>query len=651
LREKAEADEIINKLRGLLTNWFFWLLIITGIAIIIRALPGWTNAAWGCDFGIYYGQTLKLVGSWELYNPYTGWGSSYNYFPVLYAINAFAHWVTGLDVLTIMPKLTPIFGGLTVLIFYFLVYELMKNRKIALLSSLILAVLPFHVYQLSHASPLTMGHFFMVLSLWLFLKYRKDTLYGLPLIISTGLLIMSHHLTTYFFLISLIVIVFFENTAKGKWTNHVRKDVFYIFVTSIMIFAYWAFIATTVWESFMRAGFAIGGVRIESIYLVILFYAVFFGLFGLVKLLWRFNAFLNERVKTKTNIFIKILWRTNPFIKKKKSSLKSCLFKFFIALVIMYSAMIYYTRVPLPWTNFPLPQIVVVLATPLVIIFAFTVSGFRFTHHVRNGYFIRGWLIALLVSFLYGLLSNSGIILPHRHIEYLMYPVAIISVFGIGAIFYGFNFDTLFEKIVKLIRNGFSYFKGKKVFKTCQIAGIVLIVGVVATNAIIPYEIHHLLGQSHEDITVEDVSTIVLWMEDNLDKNSSVVASDHRLERIAEAVGFNTTKDEAVNIWAAENLSEYIDELMGIGRNYSRVTHVIVDDIMKDIVVHVGFKKPGIYITNETWTGGYDKFLQQPFILIYRNETEAINPVTLEPVHWTEVYEINWSYIDEYVLS
>jgi len=550
-----------------------------------------------------------------------------------------------------MPKLTPIFGGLTVLVFYFLVYELMKNRKIALLSSLILAVLPFHVVQLSHASPLTMGHFFMVLSLLLFLKYRKNTWYSLPLIISTVLLIMSHHLTTYFFLISLIVIVFFENTAKKKWTKHVKKDVFYMFITSIMIFAYWAFIATTVWESFMRAGFAIGGVRIESIYLVVLFYIVFFGLFGLIKLLWRFNAFLNEQIKTKTNIFIKILWKINPFIKKKKSSVRSCLIKFFIALVIMYLIMIYFTENPLPWTNFPLSPIVVFLATPFLIAIAFAVSGFRFTHHVPNGYFIRGWLIALLVSFLYGLITFSGIILPHRHLEYIMYPVAILSTFGIGAVFFGFDFDSLFEKLVKLIRNGLSFFKGKKVFKTSQKAGIVLIVGLVTTNAIIPYELHHLLDQSHEVITVEDVSTIILWMEENLDKNISVVASDHRLERIAEAVGFNTTKDEVINIWAAEKLSEYIDELMGIGRNYSRVTHVIVDDIMRDIVVHVGFKKPGIYMTNETWTGGYDKFLQQPFTLIYRNETEDINPDTLEPVHWAEVYEINWSYIDEYVLS
>jgi len=121
------------KLRDLWKNWVFWLLIITGIAIIIRSIPGWIYAAWGTDFGIYSGITNSVVTSNELFPAYSGWGSSYNEFPVLYAINAFAHWVTGFDVVDLMPKLVPIFGGLTILIYYFLIWELTKNKKIAIM--------------------------------------------------------------------------------------------------------------------------------------------------------------------------------------------------------------------------------------------------------------------------------------------------------------------------------------------------------------------------------------------------------------------------------------------------------------------------------------------------------------------------------------
>ena len=154
---------ITSKLKELSRSWVFWLLLITGIAIIIRSIPGWIYAAWGCDFGIYYQISNTVVESKEFFPPYNGWGSSYNEFPIMYAIVAIAHWISGIDVIVIMTKLIPIFGGLTVFIFYFILKELTSNKKIALLSCLFLAVLYFHVYQLSHSSPLVVGHFFIML--------------------------------------------------------------------------------------------------------------------------------------------------------------------------------------------------------------------------------------------------------------------------------------------------------------------------------------------------------------------------------------------------------------------------------------------------------------------------------------------------------
>jgi len=113
-----------------------------------------------------------------------------------------------------------------------------------------------------------------------------------------------------------------------------------------------------------------------------------------------------------------------------------------------------------------------------------------------------------------------------------------------------------------------------------------------------------------------------------------------------ESRGFKTTKDETEKIWSAEDTSEYIDELIGFGKNYSKITHIFVDSIMKNDVVHVGIRKEGIHMTNETWTGGYDKILKQPFNLVYRNESMNYDSETLEPVYWAEVYEINWTYIE-----
>ena len=66
-------QNIISKLRLILSNWIFCLILITFIAIIIRSLPAYFNPAWGADFGIYYGITNYFIKSKELIINYDGW--------------------------------------------------------------------------------------------------------------------------------------------------------------------------------------------------------------------------------------------------------------------------------------------------------------------------------------------------------------------------------------------------------------------------------------------------------------------------------------------------------------------------------------------------------------------------------------------------
>jgi len=612
---------INSKLSGMTKHWLFWLLLVTGIAIVLRSLPAWTNAAWGCDFGIYYGLTNSFVENGELFNTYYGWGGSYQYFPVLYAITGVAHWVTGIDVLIIMPKIAPIFGGLSVLIFYFVVRELIGSRKIALLSSLFLAVLPFHVYQTSHASPLTMGHFFMMLSVYLFIKYRQDNKYIVPLLVSTGLLIMSHHLTTYFYVISLIFIVFVENASKKEWTSTVKQDIVYIVTASSLVFSYWAFIATPVYESFMNIELRIGPILVGSDMVVVLFYALFFSSFGVVWLKRKYNLFL----------------------KREEPTFRSCMIRFLVTLSICLAAMGIFSVVKMPWTNFSFTPLSILYSMPLLLMLGFGVAGFRYTRFIPNGFFIRGWLLAIILSFTYGLITNSGGLYPHRHLEYLMVPLSIIAVYGIRGIFLNLHYESLSKWGRRVLHNHMPDFdtSGRRVLHKRQLVYAVAIVMLVTTNAVSVYPSHTALNASYEAITQENLS-VTEWMKENLDKNTSVIASDHRLARMAEAVGFNTTLDEAVLLWDAENLSDYIDELKGVGKNYSRITNIVIDDIMKDKVVHVGFGQI-VYMTNDTSQVAYEKFLRQPFELVYRNATIGEN---IEELHWTEVYEVNWTYIE-----
>ncbi|MBN2603326.1 MAG: hypothetical protein JXA91_04255 [Candidatus Thermoplasmatota archaeon] len=601
------------------------LLVVTGFAIFLRSIPSWSYAAWGCDFGIYYGLTNSFVQSGELFSSYFGWGGSYQYFPVLYAITGIVHWATGIEVITLMPKLAPIFGGLSVLIFYFIVKELIGEEKIALLSSLVLAVLPFHAYQTSHASPLTMGHFFMMMSMYLFIKYRQDHRYVVPLFISTILLIMSHHFSTYFFLISLVSIVFFENLSRSKWTASLKIDIMYILLASVLIFSYWVFVATPVYESFMNNRITIGSIPIPSMMIIFAFYLVF--LLSIISII----------LKRKLNIFI----------ERKQLTFRKNIIRFVFTITLCFIGMGIFTFIKMPWTNIQFTPLTIIFSIPLVAIFGFAVVGFSRMKFIKNGYFIRGWLISILLSFLYGIINSNWAFYPHRHLEYMMIPLSVMSIYGIRDIFLRVSNDSItetvkkFPQMEKVVTSQSSHVR---LMKKRQVLYLFVVVIIVTTNAVSIYPSHVALNASYEAITNENLAAVE-WMKENLDTNNSIVASDHRLARIAEAVGFNTTLDNATKLWDSINLTDYLDELMGIEKQYeSKITHIIIDYIMKERVVHVGFADIA-YMTNES----YYKFTVEPFELLYRNA--SIDPETMQYIHWTEVYAVNWSYIDKYELG
>jgi len=618
-------EEIIFKPKELVKNWKFWLILISAIAIIIRSLPAWLYAAWGCDFGIYLQIANKVVEDVEFFPVYTGWGSSYNEFPVLYAITAFAHWITGIKVVVLMPKLIPIFGGLSVTIFYFLVDELFKNKKIALVSALFLAVLYFHPYQTSHASPLTMGHFFMIFSLYLFVKFRKKDIYAIPLMISTLLLIMSHHLTTYFYLITLIGIMFFENFYQKEWTKTIKKDFIYILIASCLTFGYWALVAKTVFNSFMKFGFSIGNIRLGPPFVLSLFYLALFLLLAIIHIIRKFDI----------------------ISEKKWFKSKHCLIVFIISLIVFFGIVLNFIFIKLPWTNFRLSFESAVRAFSFLIILALAVAGFRYTRFIKNGFFVRGWLFALFASLIYGLATYSRIMLPDRHFEYLMYPIAILAVIGLGGIFSDPFYKGLISKIFKKKEVEVIYDKTKfKIPQRLRQIHVILIALLVLSSGVSVYSSFEALKQASEVITQEDLD-LIEYIGTKLDKNTTVISSDHRLERLAEAEGFNSTEDRGYDLWTSGNITEVIyHELNGTYDKFGRATHIIIDDVMKFDVVHMGPKKEGLQMINETSTIAYDKFSEQPFILLYRNESLNINKERDEPVHWAELYAINWTYIE-----
>ena len=84
-------------------------------------------------------------------------------------------------------------------------------------------------------------------------------------------------------------------------------------------------------------------------------------------------------------------------------------------------------------------------------------------------------------------ITNSWILYPHRHLEYIMIPLSIISVYGIRSIFLNLNYEPLVILISKLPHLNTKLIipnKKTRIMKKRQIAYIFVIIILVTTNAV-----------------------------------------------------------------------------------------------------------------------------------------------------------------------
>jgi hypothetical protein len=532
----------------------------------------------------------------------------YNYFPILYIFSALGHWITGVNLLWVMPKIAPIFGGLTVLIFYFIVYNLTKRRDLALLSSLFLAVIPFHVYQTSHAAPLTMGHFFMMLSCYLLLKYMDQKKYLLPLMISTVFLIMSHHLTTYFFLITIFFIIVIKSIHTDL--RQMYWDIAYVLVASSLTFSYWIFIATPVFSTFMN-----NGLSISSYFVILLFYVGLFGcLLGIAAM------------KKKKPQYIHSLRKTFTFYPAH--SRKRALIFFTAGFVFILSAEIVFLFVNFPVSGIRMKPLSILYSIPMLLFIGFGCLGVEYLKHVKNRWFFQAWLCAILSSFIYSLVTVNTTLFPDRHVEYLTVPACLFAAVGV---LYFFRYRE--HKVSWSLKKQLSY-------PTIQALFVLVVSGLVFSNAVAVYPVYTSLDWMDESIPNETANAID-WIKTNLEKNNTMVATDLRLSKMMWAEGINATFEETNDTWTCDTWVGCITDF-DADKAHQKVTYVLIDDVMRDVSVNIHVLQ-SVYMTNES----YLKFTQEPFTLVYRNAT--VNQDN-EETHWAEVYSVNWTFIKQYLM-
>src|SRR2546425_605497 len=188
-----------------------------------------------------------------------------------------------------------------------------------------------------------------------------------------------------------------------RWTAGAKREVMFASVLLAGTFAYWLGYATTFRESILP------DVNIQP-------WWAFLALFPAGLLLLGAIIFARSRVA----------WRyrpTYPALRRPASAYAAAVGTIFIIGVVS-------VVVGVPGTTFRVPATGLLYFVPLVLLLSFAASGRRFVDFLADGLAVNGWFVALLGSAVVGIAVAPRVLIPYRHAEYLMVPLAIFAGMG-----------------------------------------------------------------------------------------------------------------------------------------------------------------------------------------------------------------------------
>jgi hypothetical protein len=505
------------------------LLAIFVLAVFMRLLPLTRHLFWGADIGEYYYISTSLAANGSIPGAYSGWGFAYPLFPGMEIIVAGSS-LLGMDASVALSTIVPILASLVVIPIFMIATEITGDARAGLVAAAFIAVVMPHAYTTSHPMPGSLGDLLLVSCLLLFLKWSKSPKFGLLLFPTTLVLIVTHHLSTYFLLITLIFGIFVVQLLRNRTSNEVlMRELAYVLFTVVMTALYW-FIGAP--------GFAEEIVSSESAFLSpVLLGLLIAALAAGCLIVWarrRFHPVLALRFPTHGRSIV----------------------SFAVVFLTSLSILLVNAFISVPGTTIDLAPQVVILFLPLVIFISFAGPGARPMGFHRGGEYPPAWTFVIALSTLAGVAMSSRVLLPYRHIEYLMIPIAILAGLGAVHVF------------------GLIHFDGNR--KRAVLATTV-IVGLVASNAAVAYLPRDLLGGWEEGTQPQTVS-LALWTGENAD---GLIAADHRVSTVIFGWGqANATWDTVTLIFHAEDFDEARDELESVDSpSGARRTEYVAFDI------------------------------------------------------------------------
>jgi hypothetical protein len=576
------------------------LLLLTGLALLLVFLalePFLSYALFGSDTGEYYRLTVDLVTTGTLPHgaAYAGWGSAYPDFPGIYLLAGGAAGALDVGPYTALTVLIPVIAVLSVFPLFLLFRRLYPHDTVALLAAAIASLVMPRLFSIAHPAPLSLGDFLCVGALWMLVESRRDVRWYLPLSLTGGALIVTHHLSSYFFVVSALGGVFLlEMWRPGLWSRRFpSRELAFIAAFITGTFAFWFYGTTTFVAKVLD--FALG----DRTYIgFVLFEAL--GLLGvlLVALLIRWRR---GRPRS-TRAWVRL--PTDRSLARDAGALA----------VVIFGAIAVVLVVPVPGTSQATTLPAILWFAPVLALGILCAGSRRALSPARIGPFALTWVgalgfsagamivLALVAPVFPGAPSLAGIsstLSPYRHVEYLFIPIALLVAVGAARL------------VTRLgDRNG------RRAFA----AGCLAVVVLLAANAAIVYPPQNDFDGFEEGLTHGDAA---LWMWVGIAVPPTwAVATDHRLSSMIFGFDGNpATWSSTPALFIGDNWSSAAAELRDVGTPYVNrpIAVVAVDSVM-----YTGVALDPSAPAHPLSPAAIAWFQGLPFVPLYENGQEVV---------------------------
>ncbi len=405
--------------RGIRVHFLLLLGGLFFLALFLGLEPLGFYPIWGSDTGEYYYLTNYLVEHGQfLLSGYPGKGFGYPFFPGMFILGGAVSEATSAPVLSALQVTVPVLGAFAVLPLFLLFRRLFPSDGVALTAAGIATVAFPRIFILAHSVPDTLGDVLAVSSLWMLVEQRRDARWMVPLFLTSGALIISHHLSSYFLLIlGLTMVVGLEFVTPGRWSRRfpVREFVFFG-IFSLALFSYWILYAVP----FRRELTDIPFLHVSSDAILILLVTATLAVIVLAAVF----VHLRRGRFSKLRSIARPKWATDPKLIRD----------FTLLMLFIVSGALLLVVFPIPGTTQRIPLLDVLWFLPLISLVPLSAGGIGTSAGSRLAPIPYAWVMAILISATGAAVLNIQALPVERHAEWAVIAMAMLVAVGLGGL-------------------------------------------------------------------------------------------------------------------------------------------------------------------------------------------------------------------------